>query len=282
MKGVRIPWALSALLACTTLLGACLDLTRDPSFDRWCGEQLCNWQLDEGRIERVPSWYGRDYAVKLLETPTQLSQLSESSLVQCIAFTLIVDSEASAKLSLQLDFNDDGRVDYVRELPALRWKRVGFSVHAPENYKKLRFIVRKEGEGRAVLAQLRAQQSDPCTGPRVELTDLRPGAPCSQDAQCSSELCTEQRCSDCRADDDCTGGEVCVSGACSPCREDVACPSGARCAWRDASARGAGRLCVAEDENLARVPGELCDSNADCAETDCCGGLCSFQSGVCN
>jgi hypothetical protein len=282
MRNIHILWVPAALLTGAALIAACGDLTQDPSFDRWCGDSLCNWELDEGRIERVATWHERDYAVHLLDSPTQLSQLSERSSVQCISFALIVDAEASAELSLQLDFNDDRRVDYVRKLPAVRWKRMGFTVHAPEHYKKLRFIVRKQGKGRAVIAQLHAVESEDCAGPRVDLSELRPGAPCSQDDQCSSGLCTERRCSDCAADDDCGDAEVCVSGACSPCREDADCASDQRCAWREASARGAGRMCVPESENLARVPGELCDSDADCAETDCCGGVCSAQSGPCD
>jgi hypothetical protein len=269
MSKMRIAGAAAALTTSVALLAACGELIGDPSFDRWCGEMLCNWELNEGRIERVQTWHAHDYAVGLMETPTTLSQLSEEDTADCLRVDMIVDTEERAQLSLELDFNDDGTADVTRPIPALRWKRMSFDIYAPERYAKVRFIVRKLGEGRAVLAQLRARESSGCTGPRVELRAQGSGAACSEAAQCSLGLCTDGRCSSCREDTDCEEAEQCVSGACSACREDADCGAGERCVWREARSRGAGRMCIPEAQELERGLLEWCDRDADCYGTVC-------------
>ena len=41
------------------LLGAkCGEsIVKDPNFDLWCGETLCNWQVEQGTITRAPTWH---------------------------------------------------------------------------------------------------------------------------------------------------------------------------------------------------------------------------------
>jgi hypothetical protein len=269
MNSKRSVGAGAALVTSLVLLAACGELVADPSFDRWCGEMLCMWQLDEGRIERVETWHVRDYAVELVETGTTLSQLSEEGAVDCLRFAMVVDAEARAGLSLELDFNDDGTIDYTRVIPGVHWKRLSFDIHAPEHYETLRFIVRKAAEGRAVVAQLSARQADDCTGPRVVLDGQSSGAACNDDDACSFGLCEDGRCAACRGDADCAGRGVCVSGACSPCREDGDCGTGERCIWREARSRAAGRTCVPAAQQLERDLLELCDRDRDCLAGTC-------------
>ena len=58
--------ALALLVLSLGSLGAAdscgTDILADPSFDLWCetedGERtLCNWELEEGRLEPVPTWH---------------------------------------------------------------------------------------------------------------------------------------------------------------------------------------------------------------------------------
>jgi hypothetical protein len=268
MKKVRTA-GVAGLVSTLSLLVACRELIGDPSFDRWCGDMLCDWQLDAGRIERTETWHARDYAVDFTEKGTQISQLSDRSALDCLRFELIADVDAEAGLSLELDFNDDGTVDHTRAIPGVRWKRLSFDLHAPHHYEKLRFILRKAGEGRAVVAQLRARYGDSCTGPRIELSGQRAGAACTSSAVCESELCIGARCASCREDHECQEGEFCVSGGCSDCREDADCAADERCAWREARSRGAGRSCIPEASELERELLELCDRDADCYGVPC-------------
>lgn len=212
---------LVGLVSALALLAACRELIGDPSFDRWCGDILCNWELDAGRIARTQTWHARDYAVDFVERGTQISQLSElpeQYPSDCLRFDLIADAESSARLSLELDFNDDGTVDFTRPIPGVRWERLSFDIYAPYTYDKLRFILHKAGEGKAVVAQLRARHGDSCTGERVKLSGQNAGAACTSSSVCASGLCSEGHCAECR-DADC--GEPC--GEDSECTSELCC-----------------------------------------------------------
>ena len=43
------------MFALFTLTLAACPLDEDPSFDDWCGDQLCHWQLTQGTIQKVPT-----------------------------------------------------------------------------------------------------------------------------------------------------------------------------------------------------------------------------------
>lgn len=151
------------LVLCAWLLGGCeSNLIENPSFDRWCDDRLCDWNTDTGKIERVGSWHPKDYAVSFVDKGTQISQLSRDPAPGgCIRFAMIADVQPRAELSLQLDFHDDGVIDDEQKIPAISWQETSFLVRAPRSYSKVRYILRKQGDGRAVLAQLWAE-SDGC------------------------------------------------------------------------------------------------------------------------
>jgi hypothetical protein len=67
-----LPIALLAL----PLSGGCDEEVVDPSFQAWCGDTLCAWDVEAGRIARVGTWHPSDYGVELIETPTILSQVT--------------------------------------------------------------------------------------------------------------------------------------------------------------------------------------------------------------
>src|SRR4051812_606928 len=96
-----------------SLLAGCeTNLIDNPSFDRWCGEDLCDWTTEAGKIERVGSWHKKDYAVSFLEPDTRISQLSTDTVPNgCIRFEMIADVDPLARLTLEIDYQDDGKVD---------------------------------------------------------------------------------------------------------------------------------------------------------------------------
>lgn len=154
-------------LLCASLLalaGCETNLIDNPSFDRWCGDgKLCDWTNDGGKIERVGSWHERDYAVSFVAKDTQISQRSTYTVPgSCIRFEMIADVDARAELKLEVDFHDDGAVDFSQLIPASNWEPVALVVHTPRSYAKVRYILRKQGVGRAVLAQLWADTTGGC------------------------------------------------------------------------------------------------------------------------
>jgi hypothetical protein len=150
---------LAALL--TLLLGACdTGLIDNPSFDRWCGEELCDWETTEGKIERTSSWHKKDYAVAFEETPTEITQLVQSGGGGgCVRFDVIADVQAEAELKLFVNFGDNGSAVVEQMVAASNWAPTSFLVREPSSYKRVRYTLRKIGRGRAVLAQMWAEST---------------------------------------------------------------------------------------------------------------------------
>jgi hypothetical protein len=170
------------------------DFPANPSLDLWCDEHLCDWETRQGAIARVGTWHEGDLAVSFERTPTEITQLLESKHEEsvCFLFDTIADAPAEARMSLVLDFNDDGIPDITQQFSALRWRSVPFPVRTPVAYDSLRLSVIKEGTGRAVLAQMRVVPQRDCSGRPLTL-----GADsiCSRDEVCTSGRCEQQRCS---------------------------------------------------------------------------------------
>jgi hypothetical protein len=282
-------WAVACGLALACAVAACgTRLLRDPSFELWCGDELCApWEV-KGEIARVGTWHPNDYGVSLLDDG-EISQLVTEDPVECIEFELIADVEAEAAVQLELDFMDDGVVD--RELPIAEshWARLRFEIVAPTWYRHVRFTVRKLGKGRAVLAQLSATSANDCKGKPVEL-DRRPdGGQCEESEQCASGTCglVPQRfaalsgtdpvnpistCGGCALDDDCAQGQVCgvlVSdyGPYRSCIQPGSGELGAFC--EQGSQCGSGR-CLRALPFINATCAE-CSVDQDCAEGDVCG-----------
>ncbi len=162
------------------------DILADPSFDLWCqdeaGQQtLCTWELEEGRIEPVPTWHEAEEGASLIGELVSISQLVElgSDELDCIFFTLNAevsdeddaDSGERASLALLLDFNDDGLVELDQVLVADDYRAVQLFLTPPEEFESVRVRVRKTGAGEAILAAIRAQSesSDNCHEAPIEL-----------------------------------------------------------------------------------------------------------------
>jgi hypothetical protein len=262
------------LVAAVPLLGgwsSCEpNLNEDPSFDRWCGESLCYWQTDAGAIARVPTWHPDDYGVELVGSPAAISQrLDVAPLTApnwCFRFDTLAEIDPDTTVTLQLDYQDDGTIDYEAPVAGNDWAQVEVLLSAPTWYQSVRFRLAKTGPGRAVVAHLRITASSDCTAPAPPLVDRPLGSNCETDDQCASGVCTEG------ALHAVTGGGW-VALACGTCRATADCQAGEVCRLLETGA-GSHHECAAP-----AAAGAYCRDDADCASGTCgepvAVGLCS-------
>jgi hypothetical protein len=272
---------LAALTACGQ------SLIQDPSFELWCGERLCAPWETQGRVERVGTWHKKDHGVALMDGAV-ISQLSEASQVECIEFALIADVQADAEVWLELDFLDDGNSEYRQPVAESHWAELRFLVRAPTWYDKVRFIIRKEGHGRAVLAQIVAKSAWGCEGEPVPVRNRPAGVICESAADCASGVCEagpfpfaeilspqpRMLCSSCGDGQvrGCPQGEVCgvqvtEDSAQYACVTSGSVELGAWCASDEDCATG--RCALAAP--LAHATCSECASDGDCGEGEVCG-----------
>lgn len=254
------------------------DVLNDPTFHLWSddGKTLRDWTLDVGTVHRAPTWHPNDYGIELVDTPTQISQASDQ-ISECMEFSAIGDVEASAQAKLQVDFNGDGTPDFDSPIAETHWRMTKTLIFTPEGYTaapalsfvrpRTRFLLRKDGPGRAVLAEIRVRKTTGCSGPRLELKGVAIGSNCASASQCASGTCCNAVCSAC-----CAG-----PGASNACRDGVACTA----AKIDSIAHGP-MLCGAGESKGAR--GDACVNSNDCASQTCTGTVfhrVCFDGGVC-
>jgi hypothetical protein len=228
-------------------------LIHNTSVDLWCGDRPCHWEV-EGRIERIGTWHERDYAVEFVSDDARLSQWNEQANAEyadCYDFAMVAKVDRGVKLYLELDFLDDGVIDWSQPVPESDWQRRTFLITAPSWYEGVRFILRKDGPGYAALAQLSAEVSYDCNRQPIELLNRPPGALCEHDDECAAGSCNGGRCAACAQNADCDESGVC----------------GVR--HVDGSLR---QECVA---HAGSAFGERCLDGAQCETGVCCEGVCS-------
>jgi len=193
-------------------------------FDLWCGDHLCGWEVEAGQVRQVPTWHRSDKGVELVGERVVISQLSDATwyAVECIRFDLVADVEMTATLTLEVDFYDDGVVEFSEPIPTSHWEPIYYLVTPPYYYQDIRFRVTKEGPGQVVLAQVHADRDEGCPARK----DLALGEYCASDWECASGICNRDvigttwaylpTCGECRDSEDCGSGEVC--GLEVPCR----------------------------------------------------------------
>lgn len=241
------------LLLLTTLLGCDWAGTwPEPTFDLWCGKQLCGWQTDRGDTKRISTWHNEEYALSLVGDDVQVSYLSDAAPVHCMPLMLTADVGNEAQLSLLLDFNDDGEIEYEQAITTDGWLSRYVPVFPPADYKNVRYILRKTGKGHAAFARFRLETVWTRCRADTERVLIQANSVCTTDASCASGLCALGRCSECGAssempeestqaepfmceegaecasDEQCEVG-ICSGGLCQSCTLDGSCPAFARC-----------------------------------------------------
>jgi hypothetical protein len=240
------------------------ELIENPDVDVWCGDKPCGWLVD-GRIERVGTWHSHDYAVSFESDDARLHQANPDAddSIDCFSFSMVAKVSPGTKAFVELDFLDDGKVDWSEQIPTADFEHFSFYVTPPTWFEGVRFIVRKEGPGEMVLAKLRALDDvtdrDKCTADAVVLEDLPQLAGCRADAECSSGTC--------------------IGGACAGCSSDGDCPSDQVCGYadfevgyQDFSSINVIPACI---EQGVRRTGALCLGDGECDSGICCDGVCS-------
>ncbi len=240
---------LLAAAAALTALGADCEgnVVQDPTFRDWCGNSLCAWTLDSGRIQRVPTWNPDDFGVAFLDKGTQISQVTQEKQAECLLFTTVADIDPAAQMTLLVDFNNDGVIDFTGPLGATDWHQVQAEISAPPVYSGITFHLRKEGSGTAVLAEMQVVSTTGCT-PAPPL--VLPPAPLG---------------GTCQSDSDCVAGLVCAGRLCAQCIDDSQCSAGVSCESPVYQAQ----LC-GPGQGLGKA-GDPCALPDDCASKTCDG-----------
>ncbi|MCA9667646.1 MAG: hypothetical protein KC503_18730 [Myxococcales bacterium] len=274
---------LGALLALVLLCGAdgggCdSSVVGDPTFDMWCGDELCGWQTTSGNVERVPTWHRSDYGASLVGDPVVLQQVTNitNRNTQCLELRMQADHDDGVNLQIQIDFGNDGKIDVSYPMGSDRFRDVTVHLLAPTNFQGATFIVRKTGAGRAVLAEVKPKGvgSEECAGlSPVQLTEQPLGATCLLSSTCKSGQCIKVQQSatptlpppysqlfDSQLD------------VCSECELDSQCGSGKVCGINTSAKFNFHRACVDE---ASRSLAERCATNAECKSGVCCRGRCS-------
>jgi hypothetical protein len=241
------------------------DVLTDSAFRLWCGpneDQLCSWQVDTGTVRKAPTWNDHEFGVELVDPGTQISQTSSEG-SECMEFSAVADVEAAADVKVAIDFDLDGKEDYKSNIDETHWHVARTLIHAPPGYgQHLRFIVRKEGAGHALLAELRLQRATTCSGPPEALTGMPIGDVCTDDSQCASHVC-------CGVQH--VGDGIGIYGSCSQCCGS--CTAGATCKPRsDFPSRfviAPPSLC--DPQQKKGNMGDPCFDDSDCVRT--CAGV---------
>lgn len=244
----------------------CGQIIKDPGFDLWCGDRLCDWKIETGDAVQVPTWHAGDDGVELVGDDVAISQQTPetSDDSTCIHFSMLTDVALDADVHLQFDVFGDGTVDYDQPIPTAHWAPVSYLVRFTGPYNGVRFRIAKHGAGHAVLAEIKAETSTDCAGAAIALPPHPNGGFCDAADQCASGVCS--------------GGGFFVShGTCAACSTDAQCTGGNVCGIDDAVAPWLHPSLVCIPPASRRL-GELCHEDAECATGFCNGFACSTCS----
>lgn len=305
MKIRKLVWGLLVLTSCGPE-----EAIRDPSFQLWCGDRLCEWELESGEIDRIPTWHEQELGLRFASRDTAISQKLDIDPGACLFFRILADVSPAANFRLEFDVLDDGVVDQSQRIAVRRFQAVEFIDLVPmwTDQVRLRLIA---DTGSVRIAQIRAQaiaRSECGLRDPIEVPDRPLGAGCVEGRQCASEICSRNVCTLCANDSDCSEGEVCnrvLAEAGSPLSSHQACvpkgsvAQGEPCTTSEACERGVCALgrCGCDDETLCpegdicgtdeagrhlcespgqETFGERCSIDAECREGTCCQGVCSL------
>jgi hypothetical protein len=257
----------------------CGQINKDPGFDLWCGDRLCDWKIEQGDARRVSTWHEGDDGVELVGGDVLITQQTavDSGDGTCIEFSMLTDVALDADVKLEFDVFGDGTVDYTQTIPTAHWEPVSYLVSIPSPYNGIEFRLSKHGAGHAVLAEItaRTRATSDCNGlVPIVLPPSPDGAWCGAfENVCASGLCANPIvpqpalifppavCDACATNNDCTG-------AATVCGVDDAVGF-----WLYPY-----RACVPA---ASRNVGELCIGDAECASGICENGACSMCHSNC-
>ncbi|MDB4946753.1 MAG: hypothetical protein JWP97_6287 [Labilithrix sp.] len=229
------------LVGCALFASGCEDLISDPNFHTWCGDQLCSWKLESGQIRKAPTWHPKDLGVELLDgtAPSFTTAISQVAVQnpKCLQFSVVGDVAPEAQVSVQVDFDNDGLVEYEQQIAAVGFREQRTQITAPPYYANIKFTIIKKGTGKAVLAQMDVRSVDTCTAAPVKLKSQPLGLPCATNGdtdQCQSGVCCDGLCAECCVSDgveapdlgDAGDGEAPPPGPVDPLNH---CSDGAAC-----------------------------------------------------
>jgi hypothetical protein len=255
-RSIAMTWLLLLCSACEPE-----ELIGNPWVDRWCGDHPCGWET-EGEVQRIGTWHENDYAAELVSDDAAISFLNETvdEEVRCFRFSMLARVQGAsgslgARAYLEMDFMDDGTVEYSERLPEGDFEPLEFAVTPPTYYRGVRFILRKDGPGEVIIARVRAREGTGCTDAPLDLNERPSGAPCEADDQCVIGDCSAGRCAECASDAQCEDGRVCGDEF-----DGV---------WLFAENR---RGCV---EPGREILGSPCSDGSECSSGVCCEGQCA-------
>lgn len=181
-----------AVAACSS--GDSESALPNPMLERWCDGHPCAWDV-RGDVKRVATWHPNDYAAELVSDDASLSQLRLGlgrTGARCFDFSMMAQVDERASAYLELDFLDDGEVEFSARIPKSDWEVRTFSIATPTWYDDVRFTLRKSGPGRVILAELEVELArSGCPGTPLTLNNRPSGAGCESDSQCASGQCPD-------------------------------------------------------------------------------------------
>jgi len=246
-------------------------LLQDPSFDLWCGDELCSWEVDEGRIAQVPTWHQGDHGVGMLSDPTVISQKATGTAddTHCIFFTLMVATDPGVTVALEIDFQDNGLTEYAHPIPNTDWTTFSYHIRPPEWFDTLRFRIRKTGVGNATVAQIMADRADEALCESQVPTpydDLPLGSYCASASECATGICEAHQVI---SHEPGLSGQI--HGSCGECTP-ASCDEGQVCGLAFTDGNLPYSACI---QPSAKALGEACIDGGECGSAVCCEGRCS-------
>ncbi len=276
----KIAILMLALSACSALGSD--GFTPIDTIDSTCAELLCGWETQAGTATPGSSWHEHQRAVLLQGAPAQISKRYPFlQNIDCLSFSFLADVGSNAQLTLELDFDDDGKADTRTPVPAVRWRRFELALRAPPEFRAMRVTLRKEGADDVRFASL-IIESNLAQCLTLSPTRLADGATCSTDATCASGRCVLGHCGSCaaggcgegeacRSSDECRDG-ACAAGLCRACAKQGSCAVNQGCSI-------AGQ-CASASCTFGAQPSSTAYPGADgvcgdcAADADCGGGFC--------
>lgn len=250
------------------------DLIDDPTFDLWCGNTLCNWELEAGSVKAVPTWHVAEDGVAMRGNPTIISQRVETDAdsVSCIQFDLVAETGDGSSISLELDFYDDGAPEYVEPIESDGYQLQTVFITPPRYWQDVRFRLSKTGEADVIVAMIRARTagSSDCTEPPLPGTGLASGLECDVDDECLSGTCSEVPIVSSY------DGDLEID-TCGGCADDRDCDDGQVCGLTWGEGWFGWRTCIDPPQ---RALGEACATGGECGSGVCCSGQCSECCGA--